>query len=379
MKILVLANDLTGLYSFRRELLKKLAENHEVICALPEDGSSEKLKDIGCDFIDITINKRGINPVKDALLLRKYTALFKQIKPDAVLTYTTKPNIYGGLVSRMFNVPYISNITGLGSAVEKEGWLQKLLLTMYKSALKKSACVFFQNEMNRKMMIEKKIVQTRYRMIPGSGVNLEHFQPLKYPDTSTINFLFVGRIIKEKGIDQYFDAAEYLKEKYPYVTFHMVGHLIEGEPSRLKELINKGIINFHGPQEDVRKFYSFTHCTIHPTFYPEGMSNVLLESAASARPAIATDRPGCREIIENNLNGFLIKEQDSSDLIEKIEKFLSLNFKEKQKLGEFGRKKVEREFDRCKVIAAYTEEIGNIKNNRETSKNRLSNMKKSTS
>ncbi len=367
MKILVLANDLSGLYSFRKELLMRLASEHEVTCLLPENGRSDKLKEIGCQFVDISIDNRGTNPVKDTMLLIKYFTIFKRIKPDLVLTYTAKPNIYGGMVSRILNIPYISNITGLGSAVERKGWLQNLMFVLYRAALKKSACVFFQNVMNQKIMIEKKVIRSKYRMIPGSGVNLKRFRLSPYPDTNTIDFLFIGRIMNEKGINQYFDAAEYIKEKYPFVNFHVVGDLVEEETHRIKELINKGIINFHGPQEDVRKFYAFTHCTIHPTFYPEGMSNVLLESAATARPVIATDRPGCREIIEDKVNGYLIKEKNSSDLIEKIEKFLSLNFQEKKIMGINGREKVEKEFDRNKVISAYLEEIKNVNNEEESS------------
>jgi glycosyltransferase involved in cell wall biosynthesis len=377
MRILIIANDLVGLYNFRRELIKTLAVNHEVTCAVPEDGSSDWLKKINCKFIDYTLSKRGVNPLEDAKLIIKYAKIMKDSKPDVVLTYTIKPNIYGGMLSRIFKIHYISNITGLGSAVENAGWLQKVTLTMYKAALKKASCVFFQNETNKEMFLNRGIINSRYETLPGSGVNLEHYQPIKYPQSNSLHFLFVGRMIKEKGIDQYFEAAEFLKKKYPFVNFHMVGHLIEGFPLRLKELQKKNIIQYHGEQKDMRKFYRLSHCIVHPTYYPEGMSNVLLESAASARPAIATDRAGCREIVEDGVNGFLIKGKDSDDLINKIEKFIQLPYEEKRQMGLKGRKKVEREFNRQKVTASYMRELNLIRLDAGLSEKPLPTIKKS--
>jgi glycosyltransferase involved in cell wall biosynthesis len=357
MKILVIANDLSGLYNFRRELLASLASEHEVTCAVPEDGSSAWLEKINCTYINTPLNQRGINPLEDGKLMLKYAGIMKDVKPDAVLTYTIKPNVYGGLVSRAFKVPYIANITGLGTAVEEKGWLQKVSITMYRTALKRASCVFFQNETNKDMMLQNKVVSTKHHMLPGSGVNLDYYQPLRYPGNKKIHFLFIGRLIKEKGIEQYFEAAEYITKKYPHTTFHIIGHVNEETPSSLNEMQKKGVIHYHGEQEDVRKFHLFSHCTIHPTYYPEGMSNVLLESAASARPAIATNRAGCREIVENGVNGYLVNEQDSSDLISKIEQFLQLSYEQKRDMGLAGRRKMEKEFDRSKVIAAYNSEL----------------------
>ncbi|WP_246125545.1 glycosyltransferase family 4 protein [Alkalicoccus halolimnae] len=379
MRILIIANDLVGLYSFRRELITALAVDHEVTCAVPEDGSSGWLKKINCKFIDYPLSKRGVNPLEDAKLILNYAKIIKGLKPDVVLTYTIKPNIYGGMVSRFFKIPYISNITGLGSAVENAGWLQKVTLTMYKAALKKASCVFFQNESNKEMFVKRGIINSRYETLPGSGVNLEHYEPLKYPESSSLHFLFVGRLIKEKGIDQYFDAAEFLKKKYPFVNFHMVGHLIEGFPPRLKELQIKNVIQYHGEQKDMRKFYMLSHCTVHPTYYPEGMSNVLLESAASARPAITTDRAGCREIVEEGVNGFLIKGKDSNDLINKIEKFIQMDYEGKRQMGLKGRKKVEKEFNREKVTASYMRELNSISAESGSSEKTLPAIKKSVS
>lgn len=359
MKVLILANFGMGLYKFRKELIERLlSEGFEVYVSLPRDEYTPKLENLGCKFIDTSVNRRGTNPVEDIKLLLKYFRILKKVKPDVVLTYTIKPNIYGGFICRLMNVPYIVNITGLGTAVENGGKLQKLTLFMYKVALKKARCVFFQNKENRDFLISNKIVKGYHRLIPGSGVNLSYFTLLDYPPESySINFVFISRVMREKGIEQFLEAASYIKSKYSNTEFHIVGFCEEEYESKLKSLEEKGIIKYHGKLDDVREIHKISHCTIHPSYYPEGMSNVLLESAACGRPIITTDKSGCREIVDENVNGFIVKQKNSKDLIEKIERFLSLSFEEKRKMGLNGRKKVEAEFDRQLVVKAYLEEI----------------------
>jgi len=283
--------------------------------------------------------------------------MIKKVKPDLVLTYTIKPNIYGGLICKLMNVPYLTNITGLGTAVENSGSLQKLTLLLYRLSLKKASCIFFQNTENADFFNKKGIIKGKQRLIPGSGVNLGYYKVLDYPNEKTINFLFISRVMKQKGIDNYLDAAEYIRGKYQNVKFYILGFCEEDYEEKLKRFEEKGIIQYLGMQKDVREFYKISHCTIHPTYYPEGMSNVLLESAACGRPIITTNRSGCREIVDDGVNGFLIEQQNSQDLIEKIEKFLELSYEEKRQMGLNGRSKVENEFDRKIVIGAYLEEI----------------------
>ncbi|WHH57480.1 glycosyltransferase [Petroclostridium sp. X23] len=201
------------------------------------------------------------------------------------------------------------------------------------------------------------IVKGKQRLIPGSGVNLNYYKVLDYPSDDIINFLFISRVMRQKGIEQYLEAAEYIKSKYPNIEFHVLGFCEGAYEDKLVEMQARAIIKYHGMQSDVRRFHKISHCTIHPTFYPEGMSNVLLESAACGRPIIATNRSGCREIIDDGVNGYIVEQQSSKDLIKKIEKFLALDYKEKKRMGLAGREKIEREFDRQIVIDNYIEEI----------------------
>lgn len=358
MKILVLANFGMGLYNFRKELLEELIkQNYEVYISLPYDEYVPKLESLGCTFINTPVSRRGTNPLTDLNLLMEYTKIMKKIKPDIVLTYTIKPNIYGGLACRLANIPYLPNITGLGSAVENDGVLQKITLFLYKMALRRANCIFFQNNGNKKFFSNKKIINGNHRLIPGSGVNLDHYTLLEYPPEKTINFLFISRVMKEKGIDQYLDAAIYIKGHYPNTSFHIIGFCEDEYEDKLKDMEVRGIIKYHGKQSDVREFHKISHCTIHPTYYPEGMSNVLLESAACGRPIITTDRSGCREIVENGENGFIVEQKNSYDLINKIELFLSLDADARKQMGLAGRKKVIKEFDRQIVVNSYIDEI----------------------
>ena len=173
--------------------------------------------------------------------------------------------------------------------------------------------------------------------------------------------MFVARIMKEKGIDQYLDAAETIKRRHPQTKFHICGFIEQAYEDKIKEFQDKNIIVYHGVVKDMRDIYAHVHCVVHPTFYPEGLSNVLLEAAASARPIITTNRSGCREVIEDGINGFLVKEQDSGDLIEKIEKFISITNGERKKMGIAGREKVRKEFDRKIVINKYLKELENLR------------------
>jgi galacturonosyltransferase len=203
-------------------------------------------------------------------------------------------------------------------------------------------------------------VAGRERLIPGSGVNLEYFAPLEYPPEEVLHFVFIGRIMQEKGVEQYLEAARYIRDKYKNTVFHVVGSCEEKYEDLLKDLMVQGIIRFHGRLDDVRPIYKMCHCTVHPTFYPEGLSNVLLESAACGRPVITTDRSGCREVVDAGGNGFLVKEKDSGSIIEAIGKFILLPYQEKKQMGLAGRAKVEKEFDRRIVVEAYLQEIDQI-------------------
>lgn len=355
----MLANmDITLLY-FRQELIDSLIkEKYDVYVAFPQSKNVKIFEEKGCKFVNVEMDRHGINPFKDIKILFKYLKIINQINPEYVLTYTIKPNVYGGIACRIKKVKQIANITGLGTALENKGILQKIAIILHKIALKDVHCCFAQNEENLKFLQNHKIANDKLKLIPGSGVNLEKYKVLEYPEENEpIEFLFISRIMKEKGIDQYLEMAEHIKNKYTNTKFHILGFCEQEYSEKLNELQEKNIIEYHGRQDNITPFMKKASCIIHPTYYPEGMSNVLLEACASGRPIITTNRAGCREIVDNKINGYIIKEKDSKDLIEKVEKFIALSNDEKKQMGLAGRKKVEKEFDRNIVVEAYMKEI----------------------
>lgn len=357
-KVLIIANHINGVYNFRRELVDVLLSmNYEVYISAPKGEQTSYFENKGCILEDLKINSTGINPFEDFLLLRNLVRSIKRIRPHVVLTYTIKPNLYGGIACRLLKVKSIANITGLGSAVENPGLLQIITIPLYRFALKKTSLVFFQNRANLDFLIDKNVVKQNYKLIPGSGVNLSFHSVSQYPVDDKIVFLYVGRLIKEKGIDLFIETAKYIKTKYDNVEFHIVGKCDENYAEIVKGFTEQGVIVYKGRTNDVRPYYHECHCLIHPSYYPEGMSNVLLEACAAGRPIITTDRPGCREIVDNDINGFVVRQQDVQDLISKVEKFIALPYEKKVQMGQQARIKVENEFNRQIVIDAYLKEI----------------------
>lgn len=360
-KILFLVNHDVVIYNFRLELVERLlADGHQVVISSPYGERIEDLKDLGCEYHEIDIARHGMNPLKELKLIAEYKKLLDGVRPDMVFSYTIKPNIYGSIACRSRKIPCVANITGLGTAVENGGLVQKITVMLYKYAFTEVQRVFFQNTENMQFFADHKIALEKHALLPGSGVNLKRFEAIDYPKNDTVEFAFISRIMKEKGIDQYLEAANYIRDKYPNTVFHVCGFCEDAYEETLKDLTDKDIINYHGMVRDVKGFLKNIHCTIHPTYYPEGISNALLESSACARPIITTDRAGCREVIDDGVNGFIVKQQDSQDLIEKIEKFLSLSWEERRDMGLAGRAKVEKEFDRQIVVEKYLEEIKKI-------------------
>ncbi|WP_188205317.1 glycosyltransferase family 4 protein [Desemzia incerta] len=360
-KVLILVNHDIVIYNFRKELVERLIEDgYEVTISSPYGERIDDLIKMGCKYTEATISRHGTNIIEEVKLINYYKKTIKSLKPDVVLSYTIKPNIYGGIACKSMNIPYIANITGLGTAVENKGVLQKVSILLYKLAFKKVNRIFFQNSENMQFFINNNIMLDKHRLVPGSGVNLKQFSPLPYPHNSTVEFVFISRIMEEKGIDQYLEAATYIREKHPNTRFHVCGFCEEDYEEKLRKLEEKKVIIYHGMVRDVRKIIEKTHCTIHPTYYPEGLSNVLLESSACARPVITTNRSGCREVVDDGENGYLIEQKNTNDLIAKIELFLQVSNDEKKRMGIAGRKKVEEEFDRQIIIEAYIEELNKL-------------------
>lgn len=356
-KVLIVSNVTAGLVSFRIEVIQEIAKKYNVIVLAHDNGRSEQLKSAGCRILNVNMDIHGTNPLRELLTIIYYMRIIRTIKPKIVLTYTIKPNIYAGIACAILKIPYIVNVTGLGTAVENGGFLQRITIPLYRLGICRAQKVFFQNTSNRDFMLEHHMVKGDYEVIPGSGVNLQKYRQLEYPNRDTIDFMFISRIMREKGIDQYINAAKVIGAKYPETRFHVCGDCDHNYAEIIEKLHQDNTIIYHGRVEDISSMHQISACTIHPTFYPEGMSNVLLESSACGRPIITTDRPGCREIVDDGINGYIVKQKDSADLIEKIEKFLSLSYTERQEMGVAGRRKVEREFDRNIIIMKYMKEI----------------------
>jgi len=362
--ILILSNTIVGLHSFRREVIKAIVDaGYKVIISVPDDDKkADYFRGIGCEIIQTVFNRRGVNPLADFKLMMTYRRLIKQLKPMAVLTYTIKPNVYGGLAARLCRVPQLANVTGLGDAVENGGWLQKLTVGLYKLGVGKAQRVFFQNEGNRSFCIREGIADANSILLPGSGVNLEYHTYQEYPsDEGKIRFLFIGRLLKDKGTEELLATAKVIKDKYPQTEFQVVGSVDGNYQTQLDELVKTGVINFLGSQSDVRPFIGAVECTIMPSYH-EGMSNVNLESAANGRPVITTNVPGCRETIDDMWTGYLVEARNTQSLIYAVERFIALPYSQKVMMGKNAREKVEKEFDRKKVVDAYLKEIEKIAN-----------------
>jgi galacturonosyltransferase len=365
MKILILANYSMGLHNFRLELIEELiSQGHKVFFSLPEssdDGYVKCIANTGACHIQTQVNRRSINPLSDLILVRSYKRIIKETDPDVILTYTIKPNIYGTYAASRLKKPVIMNVTGIGSALTNPR-LRQIVLRMYKYACSKAVKIFFQNKENLNFFIGGSVVKSsKTALLPGSGVNTAKFSPQdKQKNDGVIRFLFIGRLMKEKGVSEYLDAARAITEMYKNIEFQLLGPFEEEEYRTQISAVDEKRIKYLGVSRDVRKEIRETDCIVNPSYH-EGMSNVLLEAASMAKPVIASDIPGCREIIEHGRNGFLFKPGSSVSLQEKIIQFIELKEHEKIQMGNESRRKVEKEFDRNIIVEEYVKEIEKLR------------------
>jgi len=362
MNILLIANDTNYIYYLRRELITRFTqEGHKVILVGEILDYVEDLKKICTEIVNVNNNRHSKNPLNDIHLLIQYIKIIKKYNPDIVFTYNIKANVYAGIACQIQNKKYAPNICGLGTPLENGGMMQKISKALYKLGIRKAHTVFFQNEDNLLFFLHNNMLNknSHYVVLPGSGVNLENYPLLNYPNSNEIHFLFAARIMKEKGIDIFLDIAR--KFSSPQIIFDVCGQC---DDEKYKEIIKteheKGNIIYHGLQKDLKPFYKQCSCFLYPSYYPEGMSNVLLEAASSGRPVIATDRCGCREIVDNNISGFIVKKNDVVSTTDAVEKFLGLTTQERTNMGIAGRNKIAREFDRQIVVGKYIEVLNNI-------------------
>ena len=360
MKYLVLTNHSYMLWRFRKDLLEKLAEDNEVVIGMPYVGHEDDFAAEGFRCISIDIDRRNINPIDDLKLLNTYRKLLKMERPDKVITYSIKPNIYAGMCCRWMGIPYFANVQGLGTAFQRKR-LAEFVTVLYRIAFKKVRTVFFENNGNAQDFIKRRIISPeRIKVLPGAGINLEEFEYIDYPQNDVFRFLFLGRVMKEKGIDELFAACEQLHDEGEKFQLDIVGFFEDEYKGKVEELEKKGIVKFFGFQTDPKPYYATSDCVVLPSYH-EGMSNVILEGAAIGRPVITSNIPGCNEGVDNEKSGLLCEKQDVRSLKAAMKKILSMNREDRRQMGLNGRKKMENEFEKKIVVRETILEIARSK------------------
>jgi glycosyltransferase involved in cell wall biosynthesis len=365
-RMVISINSSWNIFNFRAGLIGALQDDgHEVVALAPRDDFSDKLEAMGCRFVPIAIDNKGTNPVLDSVLMATYRRRLKALKPDIYLGYTIKPNIYGSLAAHSLGIPVVNNVSGLGTAFLGSGPLQRLVEVLYKTSFRRSQRVFFQNEDDRAFFIERRIVADKLTgLLPGSGVDLDRFAPAPIRNRQPgepLTVLMIGRVLYDKGVGEYVEAARRLKAEGFAARFAILGSLDAQNRTAvpravMEEWVREGTIDYLGTSTDVRPHIAAADCVVLPS-YREGTPRTLLEAAAMARPVVATDVPGCRQAVDNGENGLLCRAKDSEDLARAIRALLAMTAEERNVMGEAGRRKMERQFDEHLVIEKYRREI----------------------
>ncbi len=374
--IAIVINTSWNIFNFRLGLLKALQdEGYRIVAIAPKDEYSEKLEALGFEYHNININNKGTNPLEDAKLVYAFYKLYKEIAPDVLLQYTIKPNIYGSMAAGMLGIPVISNISGLGTVFLNDDLSSKIARFLYKIALKVPEKVFYQNAHDRELFIDSNLVkEEKTDLLPGSGIDTEKFKPLEKnkENTNVLRFLFIARLVKDKGIVEFVRAAKQISvqrsafsiEEEREVEFYILGAFYPGNPTAITETEMKvweeeGYVKYLGVSDDVKTLIAEADCIVLPS-YREGLSRVLLEAASMAKPIITTNVPGCREVVDNGVNGYLCEVKDADSLAEQMEKMILLSDEVRSEMGRKGREKVMKEFDEKIVIRKYQEAISVI-------------------
>lgn len=360
-KVLALANDNSTIYNFRRELLSRLVdEGFDVAVALPAHDRNRTFQEMGCTVVETRVSRFGTNPLTELATLIRFVQLIRQVRPDVILTYTAKPNIYGGLAAQLCRVPYIATVTGLGAAFQSNGPIRRISSLLQRLAYRKARRVFFQNSDNLATFRRLAIVSGQADVLPGSGVNLNLHRLGPYaPDLGRTRFITVARIRRDKGYDQLFDAIRTLASERDDVEFHVVGWY-EDETYRdtVSDMQANYPVTFHHSvtQERVHELIAASHCLVHPSHH-EGMPNVVLEASAAGVPCIVSDIPGCREAIDDEVTGLLHTVGDGDSLRATMERFLLVDWETRRQMGLAARRKMEIEFDRARIVDRYVDEV----------------------
>jgi glycosyltransferase involved in cell wall biosynthesis len=366
MKVAIVINTSWNIYNYRLGLVKALiGEGHEVYAIAPRDEFSEPLMEVGCHYVPIEMDNWGTNPISDLKLIYDFHKVYKALKPDVVFHFTIKPNIYGAIAARILGIPSMCNVSGLGTVFMKETLVTKLVKKMYQFAFRYPKKVFFQNEDDIEFFKEHDLIaEDKIEIVPGSGVNTEHFVPNGLQKNGKFIFLMVSRLLYDKGVLEYIEATKQIQSNGRIVEFQILGGIdpghVRGIPREsVKEWVDEGLINYLGTTTDVRPHIEQADCVVLPS-YREGTPRTLLEAASMAKPLLATDVPGCNNVVEHNVNGYLCKVKDVDDLVTQMKRMIKASDEELIKFGENGRNMVKSRFDERIIINQYMNALNQI-------------------
>ena len=364
--VVLAANSSWNIVNFRSGLVRALkAEGYQPIVVAPLDPAAEpRMAELDVQRIVVPIQRSGLNPLSDLGLLRKYSSILKRVRPVAYLGFTIKPNIYGGIAARSLGIPVIANISGLGTVFIRRGALLALVSRLYRFALKRAAVVFFQNPDDLELFVERKLVErAQARLLPGSGVDLDRFRASPIP-SGPPTFLFIGRLLGDKGVREYADAARLLREELPDARFRLLGPLDPGNRSAIArsevdQWVGQGFVEYLGESADVRPQVEEATAVVLPS-YREGLPRSLLEAAAMGRPLVATDVPGCREVVKPGVNGLQCEVRNAASLAKAMKNMANMSDKDRARMGAESRRMVETRFSETVVIEAYLDALGKL-------------------
>lgn len=368
MKVMIVLNTAWNLVNFRAGLIRSLvADGHEVVAVAPYDNYASRLADLGCRFVALPMDNKGTHPGRDLLLFLRFISLLYREKPDVYLGYTIKPNIYGSLASHVLGIPVVNNIAGLGTVFIRDNLLTLLVRGLYKAAMSGSRHVFFQNNEDLGLFVEKGLVSAdKVSRLPGSGINLETFvcTPALPSGNRPFCFLLVARLLWDKGVGEYVEAARLIRNQYPTARFQMLGFLdVQNKTAvsteQMDEWVKEGIVEYLGVADDVKPYLAAADCVVLPS-YREGVPRSLLEAAAMGRSIVTTDTVGCRDAVENGVSGLFCRVADAHDLAEKMQTMLELTDSVRADMGLAGRRKMELEFDEKIVIGRYRQVLDEV-------------------
>jgi glycosyltransferase involved in cell wall biosynthesis len=363
MRIAIVINASWNIYNFRMGLIQNFLETgHEVYAIAPPDEYSELLVKAGCHYIPVDLDNKGSHPLKDLAYTVSLYKVYKTIKPDAILHYTIKPNIYGTIAASLLGLKAINNVSGLGTVFLRDNFTSKFAHFLYRLTFIFPEKVFFQNPDDRNLFIQRGLVkETITDVLPGSGINLQKFRPLPFQRNNTFTFLLIARLLYDKGIVEYIEAIQALKKRGIHAHFQLLGFKDMSSSGIPEVLLNKwiasGLVEYLGITDNVTHFINLADCVVLPS-YREGTPRTLLEAAALAKPLIATRVPGCTEIVEHGYNGFLCEMKNAADLARQMYKMAKLDDSTLQVMGEASRQKVEEKFNETLVIDKYMEALG---------------------